>query len=403
LRYRLLGKTGLKVSGVGFGAWAIGGSMWGPQDDEDSRLALHRALELGCNFIDTAWAYGAGHSERLIGGVMRERHERPVVATKVPPKNWNWDNPPKTPMKEVFPPGWVEAKTKESLKNLGLDCIDLLQLHTWNEQWNSQAETLLALVTRMKRSGMIRSFGLSLKDKGATDAGELVRQGQVDCLQIFFNLFYQEPVWNLFPLLRQHRTGVIARVPLVFGALTGRFTPQTRFKGDDHRKGLYAGRGLTTVLAKVEKLRFLETPERPLSRGHKPRLRFDDLNRPWPRKRTMGGSDGSGEIRPVPLAEAALKWTLSFPEVSVCIPGIRNARQAEANLRAGEGSRLPKDAVKKAAVLYRNNFGLPVKKAASSRGVHAVFMSGVRIITGKLKKKALRRIKTAGKTKRKKK
>ena len=366
MRYRFLGKTGLKVSEIGFGAWAIGGSMWGPQEDEDSRMALHKALNLGCNFIDTAWAYGAGHRERLIGEVMEERGERPIVATKVPPKNWNWDNPPGTPLKDVFPSEWVETKAKESLKNLGVDCIDVLQLHTWNEEWNRQAEPLLNLVARLKRSGMIRSFGLSLKDKGPLDALELMRQDQVDCLQVFFNLLYQEPAERLFPAARQYHVGVIARVPLAFGALSGKFTPKKTFQGDDHRKNMYSGQGLKTVLAKVEKLRFLETRDRT-------------------------------------LAEAALNWALAFPEVSVCIPGIRNVRQAESNLRALESGPLPRETVKKAARLYRNNFGLPVKKVASDKDVHAVFMSGVRITAGTRKAKAPRRAKPAGKAKRKKK
>jgi len=252
------------------------------------------------------------------------------------------------------------------LKNLGGDCIDVLQLHTWNEEWNREAGPLLSLVARLKKSGMIRSFGLSLKDKGAEDANELVRLGQVDSLQVFFNLFYQEPVWNLFPLLRKHPTAVIARVPLAFGALTGRFTAATRFKGDDHRKNLYSGAGLKTAMSKVEKLKFLETPGRT-------------------------------------LAEAALKWTLAFPEVSVCIPGIRNVRQAEVNLKASEGVPLSPDELKKSAALYRKNFGLPVKKVSSHQTIHAVFMSGVEAVKAPQKKKAARRVKTSAKPKRKKK
>lgn len=354
MRYRWLGSTGLRVSEIGFGAWAIGGTWWGPQDDMDSRLALHQALDMGCNFIDTAWVYGNGHSEKLIGSVIQERGEQPVIATKVPPKNWQWDNQPGTPLSEAFPSDWVVQKTEESLKNLGLDCVDVLQLHTWLQDWNAQAEPLLDTVGRLKRDGKIRAFGISLRDKGPEEANDLIRWRQVDSLQIFFNLLYQDPLWKVFPLAQQYGIGVIARVPLAFGALSGKFTPKTRFYGDDHRRNLYAGEGLTATLKKVEKLRFL-------------------------------ASHGMS------LAEAALKWTLAYPEVSTSIPGIRNPRQALANGAAGEGVALPKAAVQKAEKLYQSNFSLPLKKISTDEGVHAVFMSGIRL-ESKAGKKVLKRL-----------
>ncbi|HUO56920.1 MAG TPA: aldo/keto reductase [bacterium] len=342
MRYRWLGKTGMKVSEIGFGAWAIGGAWWGPQDDRDSRLALHKSLDMGVNFIDTAWVYGDGHSEKLIGGVLRERHERPIIATKTPPKNWNWDNGPGTPLSAVFPPEWVAAKAEESLRNLGVDCLDVLQLHTWMAEWNRQAEPLLAGIARLKKEGKIRAFGISLRDKEPEGANDLIRWEQVDCLQIFFNLLYQDPLWKAFPLAGNYGVGVIARVPLAFGALSGRFNSQTRFIGDDHRHNLYKGKGLTTTLEKVEKLKFFST-------------------------KTMT------------LAEAALKWTLAYPEVSTSIPGIRNLRQALLNCPAGDGERLRLTSVKKVEKLYLKNFGLPVKNVVSDEGIHAVFMSGIKM------------------------
>jgi aryl-alcohol dehydrogenase-like predicted oxidoreductase len=342
MRYRWLGNTGLRVSEIGFGAWAIGGKWWGPQDDTDSKLALHQALDMGCNFIDTAWVYGDGHSEKLIGSVLKERGEKPIIATKVPPKNWQWDNNPGTPLSEAFPPNWVVSKAEESLRHLGVDCLDVLQLHTWLSDWNGQAGPLLDQVARLKRDGKIRAFGISLRDKGPEEANDLIRWRQVDSLQIFFNLFYQDPLWKVFPLARQYGVGVIARVPLAFGALSGRFTPKTRFYGDDHRRNLYMGEGLAATLKKVEKLKFLAS-------------------------KTM------------PLAEAAIKWTLAFPEVSTAIPGIRNPHQARINCVAGDGAQLPKVAVQKAEKLYHSNFGLPRKVASSDEGVHAVLMSGIRL------------------------
>ncbi|HTC22168.1 MAG TPA: aldo/keto reductase [bacterium] len=350
MRYRWLGNTGLRVSEIGFGAWAIGGKWWGPQDDMDSRLALHKALDMGCTFIDTAWVYGDGHSEKLIGSVLKERGERPVIATKVPPQNWNWDNPPGIPLSDTFSPSWVVSKAEESMRNLGVDCLDVLQMHTWHQEWNQQAEPLLQAVARLKRDGKIRAFGISLRDKGPEEANDLIRWRQVDSLQIFFNLFYQDPIWKVFPLARQYGVGVIARVPLAFGALSGRFTPRTRFYGDDHRRNLYTGDGLKATLSKVEKLKFLSS-------------------------------------KSMPLSEAAIKWTLSYPAVSTSIPGIRNLNQATVNCAAGDGEKVSASAARKSEKLYGANFGLPVKSLPSDGGVPAVFMSGIRLAPP-LKKKS---------------
>lgn len=345
MRYRWLGKTGLNISEIGFGAWAIGGARWGPQEDADSRLALHQALDLGVNFIDTAWVYGDGHSERLIGSVLRDRREKPVIATKVPPMSWNWEGPAGTPLSTAFPAHWVTAYAEKSLKNLGLETLDVLQLHTWLSEWNQQAGPLLDAVNRLKREGKIRAFGLSLKDKEPDSANDLIRWRQVDTLQVFFNLLYQEPLRKLFPLVREYGTGIIARVPLAFGALSGRFHSDTRFFGDDHRARLYVGDGLTRTLKKVQVLGFL-------------------------------ASDS------MPLAEAALKWDLAYPEVSTAIPGIRNPHQARINARAGDGSRIEAARVKKAEALYLENFGLPLVPVDSLDSVPAVFISGAQPAAG---------------------
>ncbi len=363
MRYRPLGNTGFKVSEIGFGAWAIGGSWWGPQDDNDSRRALHKSLDMGCNFIDTAWVYGNGHSERLIGSVLKERGERPIIATKVPPMNWQWEeNRADTPLSDVFTPEWIFSKAEESLKNLGVDCLDVLQLHTWVKEWNGRAEPVLAAAARLKRDGKIRAFGISLRDKGPEEANDLIRWRQVDTLQVFFNLLYQDPIRELFSLVREYNVGVIARVPLAFGALSGRFNAKTEFVGDDHRRELFQEEGLQTTLKKVEKLGFLAA-------------------------KTM------------PLAEAALKWTLSYPAVSTAIPGIRNLRQALLNCAAGDGPVLSPDAVRKAEKLYLSNFGLPVKKVSSAQEVSALFMSGIKVVTGKPKKAGRSPVRKASKGK----
>jgi len=340
MRYRYLGSTGLKVSEIGFGAWAIGGRWWGPQDDADSKAALHKALDLGCNFIDTAWVYGDGHSERLIGAVLKERGSNPVVATKVPPKNWQWDNKPGTPLSAAFPPEWVVAKCEESLENLGKPQVELLQLHTWSDEWNAQAGDLLSCIARLKREGKIRAFGISLRDKGPNEANDLIRHNHVDSIQFFFNLLYQEPLRELVPLAGKYGVGLIARVPMAFGALTGKFTQRTRFHKDDHRRNLYRGDALKEVLAKVDRIRKVIPP---------------GMN----------------------LPEAAVKWTLAYPQVSVAIPGIRNPRQAEQNCAAGDGALWPEEALRSMEGLYRSNFGFPLRNVSDTAKVHAVLMSGV--------------------------
>jgi len=369
MRYRWLGKTGLKVSEVGFGAWAIGGTWWGPQDDQDSRLALHQALDMGCNFIDTARVYGDGHSERLIAGVLEERTDHPVIATKVPPKNFVWDNLPVTPLSEVFPPEWIIQKTEESLKNLRRDSIDVLQLHTWRSEWNTQAGPLLETIARLKRESKIRAFGISLRDKGSDEANDLIRWRQVDVLQVFFNLLYQEPIERLFPVAKEYGVGIIARVPMAFGALSGRFNPKTRFIGDDHRRSLYQGEGLKQTLHKAAQLKFLS----------------------------------SGKRTP---SQAAIQWTLAYPEVSTAIPGIRNLHQAKSNCLAGEGEPLALPLAKKAEKLYKVNFGLPVVKVSAAESIPAVFMSGIKIeakAPSAKKKPVLKKVKKGKETKKQKK
>lgn len=342
MRYRWLGDTGLKVSEIGFGAWAIGGAWWGPQDDSDSRQALHQALDMGCNFIDTAWVYGNGHSEKLIGEVLRERGQGAILATKVPPKSWQWDNPPGTPLSTAFPGDWVKQKAEESLRHLRKERLDVLQLHTWHSDWNRQAEPLLKAVSELKQEGKIRAFGISLRDKGSDEANDLIRWRQVDTLQIFFNIFYQEPIWKVFPLAERYKVGVIARVPLAFGALSGKFTAKTRFIGDDHRARLYVGDGLDATLKKVKKLDFLAD-----------------------RTRSM--------------ADASILWTLANPAVCTSIPGIRNIHQAKMNCRVGDLAPLSSPAVKKAQGLYLKNFGLSVKTVDSMEPIPAVLVSGFKV------------------------
>jgi aryl-alcohol dehydrogenase-like predicted oxidoreductase len=303
MRYRKLGGTGIEVSEIGYGAWGIGGAQWGGADDDESVQALHRAIDLGLNFIDTALAYGEGRSERLVGRVVRERSETVHVATKVPPKNGIWPAPEGVPLDEVFPAGYVRECAEESLRNLRMDSVDLLQLHVWNDEWTDR-DALLAEVDDLRSEGKIRHFGISINDHQPANGLGLVQNGAVDTVQVIYNAFDQSPEDELFPACREHDVGVIARVPLDEGGLTGRIRLDTEFSGDDFRDFYF--------------------------RGDRKREVHD-------RVRAIGSDLGIEEDE---LAEVALRFVLSEPTVSTVIPGMRSLRNVERNVAVSDGRTL---------------------------------------------------------------
>lgn len=304
MHYRTLGRTGLQVSEIGFGAWGIGKSEWVGADDEESLRALHRAIDLGVNFIDTALAYGDGHSEHLVGQVVRQRGERVYVATKVPPKNGEWPARPGVPVEEVFPAEHVLACAEQSLKNLGLETVDLLQFHVWNDEWVGQGDWLEA-VQRLKEQGKIRFFGVSINDHQPANAIKLIETGVVDTVQVIYNIFDQSPEDELFPACQKHRVGVIVRVPLDEGGLTGKITPDTTFPPGDFRNEYFAGNRKREVYERVQRI-------------------VEDLG-----------------ITMDEMPETALRFTLSHPAVSTVIPGMRSVRNVERNCAVGDGKGLP--------------------------------------------------------------
>jgi len=304
VHYRTLGRTGLQVSEIGFGAWGIGKSEWVGADDEESLRALHRAIDLGVNFIDTALAYGDGHSEHLVGQVVRQRGERVYVATKVPPKNGEWPARPGVPVEEVFPAEHVLACAEQSLKNLGLETVDLLQFHVWNDEWVGQGDWLEA-VQRLKEQGKIRFFGVSINDHQPANAIKLIETGVVDTVQVIYNIFDQSPEDELFPACQKHRVGVIVRVPLDEGGLTGKITPDTTFPPGDFRNEYFAGNRKREVYERVQRI-------------------VEDLG-----------------ITMDEMPETALRFTLSHPAVSTVIPGMRSVRNVERNCAVGDGKGLP--------------------------------------------------------------
>jgi len=322
MRYRKFGKSDFAVSEIGFGAWGIGGTQWLGGTDEESLQALRRALELGVNFIDTALAYGDGHSERLVGRVVREAGFRVYVATKVPPRNQLWPARPGTGIRQVFPYRYILESTEQSLKNLGLEAIDLQQLHVWNPEWIHQEDWRRAF-EELKRSGKVRAVGVSLNDHQPDSALELIRTGLIDAVQVIYNIFDQSPEESLFPLCLERNIGVLARVPLDEGSLTGAITEATVFAPRDFRAYYFRGDRKRQVAARVAAL-----------------------------QRDLAGVEGT-------LPEIALRFCLSHPAVSTVIPGMRRARHVEANAAASERGPLAPEvlAVLKKHVWEKNFYG----------------------------------------------
>jgi aryl-alcohol dehydrogenase-like predicted oxidoreductase len=305
VRYRALGTTGVEVSEVGYGAWGLGGD-WGETDDRKSVRALHRAIDLGVNFIDTALVYGDGRSERLAGQVVRERSETVRVATKVPPANGVWPAPPGVPADEVFPAEHLRECVERSLANLGLDRIDLLQLHVWDDGWLEEGGWRSA-IDEMRAAGKIEHFGVSLNDNQPTSAMRLVQSGAVDAVQVVYNVFEAAAEDELLPACRERGIGVIARVPLDEGGLTGTITPDTEFADDDFRAGYF--------------------------RGDRRREVFERVN-------AIAGDLG---IAPGELPELALRFVLGEKAVSTVIPGMRSIRNVERNVAVADGRILGED------------------------------------------------------------
>jgi aryl-alcohol dehydrogenase-like predicted oxidoreductase len=305
---RRLGRTGLSVSEVGYGAWGIGGSMWLGAEDQESLRALNRAIDLGVNFIDTAAVYGNGHSERLVGEVVRERDERIVVASKIPPKNLEWPARTDDP-EEAFPADHVRKWTERTLSNLGLDVLDVQQFHVWNDEWVGRGSWLEG-IQALKDEGKIRFFGVSINDLQPSNAVRLIETGSVDTVQVIYNVFEQAPEDELLAACERNDVGVIARVPFDEGSLTGRLTADSTFPDGDFRNEYFSGeRSLDKVDARVRAI-------------------LDDLG-----------------ISREELPEVALRYVLSRPEVSTVIPGMRSVGNVERNASVGDGSGLDAETV----------------------------------------------------------
>ncbi|WEX86376.1 aldo/keto reductase [Sinorhizobium garamanticum] len=306
MHYRTLGRTGLSVSEIGYGAWGIGNSGWRGANDEESARALNRAIDLGLTFIDTALGYGEGHSERLVGKLLKKRSETIYVATKIPPKNRIWPARPGTPVEDGFPADHVIACTETSLRNLGVETLDVQQFHVWSDEWVGRGDWLSA-VERLKRDGKIRFFGVSINDYEPENALALIESGVVDSVQVIYNVFEQTPEEKLFPACERYNVGVIVRVALDEGGLTGQIRADSFFPEGDFRANYFRGERKREVEERARKI-------------------VEDL-----------------AIAPDALAETALRFVLSHPAVSTVIPGMRSVRNVERNCAIGDGRGLPSE------------------------------------------------------------
>jgi aryl-alcohol dehydrogenase-like predicted oxidoreductase len=305
VRTRRLGRTGIEVSEIGFGAWGMGQSMWRGVSDEETRRTLHTALELGVNLVDTALAYGDGHSERQIALVLDERRGRDqvAVATKIPPKDYVWPGKATTPLANVFPADYVEACVETSLRNLRADALHVQQFHVWNDVWLDQPEWQATRRTmeRLKEQGKVLHWGVSINDHAPGTAMRLARDPLIESAQLIYNIYDRSPErTGFFDLARELDLGVIVRVPFDEGGLTGAIRADTTFPPADWRHSYFRGERKAEAERRARALEPLLGPEAET------------------------------------LAELALRFCLSRLEVSTVIPGMRREAHARANVAVSD-------------------------------------------------------------------
>lgn len=319
---RAFGRLGWPVSEVGYGLWGMGG--WTGSDDAESVASLHRAIELGCTFFDTALAYGNGKSEQLLAQVLpAHRDKQLIVATKVPPMNGKWPAKPEYAIEDVFPADYVVEATETSLRNLGVERIDLQQFHVWTDAW-AECDEWMEAVVRLTRAGKVRAFGISVNRWDPTNVVEALRTGLIDSVQVVHNIFDQEPEVSLLPLCQEMGVAIIARVPLDEGSLGGTLTKDMRWPDGDFRNQYFPPARLAEAVDRVERLK-AEVPEG------------------------------------MTLPEMALRFILSHPAVSTVIPGMRQLKHVEANMAAGDGKGLPEALVSRLRT-HKWNRGYVVEK-----------------------------------------
>ncbi len=307
MHYRRFGKTGWKVSEIGYGMWGLAG--WTGSDANEVDDALRKAVDMGCNFFDTAWAYGDGRSEKILGQLIKDyRDKKLYAATKIPPKNRKWPSKPEYVLKEVFPNDYIIEYTEKSLKNLDIESIDLLQFHVWEDSWANNDEWKSA-ITRLTKEGKVKHWGISVNRWEPNNSLQSLKTNLFSSVQVIYNIFDQSPEDELFPLCTDLDIGIIARVPFDEGTLTGTLTYDTVFPKDDWRSTYFVPQNLKSSVDHANAL--------------KPLI-----------------PDG------MTMAQMALRFILSNPDVGTIIPGMRKIKNVEANIGTSDGKGLSKELVK---------------------------------------------------------
>ena len=327
MHYRTFGRTGWQVSEIGYGMWGMGG--WTGSDDAESLDSLQRSIDLGCNFFDTAWAYGNGHSEQLLGSTLRANGATSAtgasanaasavpgkvttvggpdrmlyIATKVPPKNRKWPSRREFSLDDCFPPDYINEYVDKSCANVGVDSLDLIQLHTWEDHWLDDPR-LPRAIEQLRASGKVRAFGISLNRWEPWNGIRAVRSGLIDAVQVIYNIFDQNPEDELFPACRENKVAVIARVPFDEGSLTGTLTLDSKWPEGDWRNIYFVPENLKSSVQRADTLKPI----------------------------VPAGST---------LPEMALRFILNNPDVATIIPGMRKPKHVTANLAASDQGPLP--------------------------------------------------------------
>lgn len=301
MQYRRFGRTNWQVSEIGYGMWGLAG--WTGSDQDEVQRSLEHAVELGCNFFDTAWAYAAGASEQILGKLVKRHPDKQLYcASKIPPKNFKWPAKPEYKLKDCYPAQHIIDYTEKSLKNLGIDCLDLQQFHVWDDSWAEQDDWKEG-IEKLKKDGKIKFAGISINRWEPDNAIASLKTDMIDTVQVIYNIFDQNPEDNLFPVCRQLDIGVIARVPFDEGTLTGMLTKETVFPKDDWRSTYFVPENLNSSVDHADALKPLVPPG-------------------------------------MTMAEMALRFILCNNDVHTIIPGMRKLKHVESNIATSDGKKL---------------------------------------------------------------
>jgi len=307
MQYRKFGRTKWNISEIGYGMWGMAG--WTGSDDEESLQSLQLAVDMGCNFFDTAWGYGKGKSESLLGQIVRANKDKKLyTATKMPPKNFQWPSKREYTLNDCFPPDHIQKYVEKSLRNAGLDSFDLMQFHTWEDLWLEDDRGIMKMI-ELKEQGLFHSIGISMNRWEPWNGIKTVKSGLIDSVQVIYNIFDQNPKDELFPACREMNVGVIARVPFDEGSLTGTLTKESKWPEGDWRNSYYVPENLVPTVEHADALKPLV-----------------------PKDMTM--------------SEMALRFILGEPTLSTIIPGMRKPGHTKMNMKTSDEGPLDAELMK---------------------------------------------------------